>query len=239
MKKVFIFILMIISGLGFSVDFTMENYYTDITVNSDLAVDFSERITVNFLEKRHGIYRFIPINNPSYQPITITNLNVSQPFISYMSNQNMYIRIGEEDKYVTGIQSYDIDYTVTDAIYENGDEMVLNWNVIGTGWNKTIKHCAFIVHLEYSTDIEYKVYIGPYDSDWIVTSSDENDELFYESYPDSWTLKNGKYYYQNMIEMMEMSVTIEDDAYIFDYPVAIPSGWRMRVCLTFKQKEQI
>ncbi|MDW7998094.1 MAG: DUF2207 domain-containing protein [Thermodesulfovibrio sp.] len=135
-----------------------------------------ERITVDFgIENKHGIYRDIPLqfSDPTgkNREIEIKDIFVTDektnPYQTKIlrSGKILRIRIGDPDKYVSGIQNYIINYKVRYAIYNMGNIDELYWNAIGTGWAVSIKRGMAKVYLPFdNSNLQYSCYTGVYGS---------------------------------------------------------------------------
>ncbi|HBE89750.1 MAG: hypothetical protein A3E37_02525 [Candidatus Andersenbacteria bacterium RIFCSPHIGHO2_12_FULL_46_9] len=123
----------------------IDNFTVNIAINEDATIDVEETIRYDFgTDERHGIYREIPYK---YQArggnysLDISDLDVTigdeqdyVPFEVSRAGGNLVIKIGDPDAYVTGVNTYTINYKVAGAMnfFESHDE--LYWNVTGNGW---------------------------------------------------------------------------------------------------------
>lgn len=151
----------------------IDNFDVAIRVNLDGTVNVAEKITYDFgTDQRHGIYRdipFIKINKENkkfkltFDNVTVTDNN-KKPynFITSENGENLSIKIGDADTYVSGVVIYNITYTVSGALtyFDTFDE--LYWNVSGNGWAIPINNISAIVVLpkEISEGIETVCYTG-------------------------------------------------------------------------------
>ncbi len=148
--------------------FIIEKYHVEVLLQEDGAIKVIEDIQVNLLEKRRGIYRDIPVKynlgqDKNYrvkiEDIEVSNWNYKVTERNGMKN----IRIGQADRYLTGLQNYKITYRVYGAIsrYMESDEFY--WNVIGVQWEVPIKNASYEVRFPYgwkSKVSNYKTFIG-------------------------------------------------------------------------------
>ncbi len=143
-----------ISDLG---GFIIDGYHVDINVNEDGTFAVQERITVDFAEQRHGIFRKIPVK---YESFGKTNFKLrlddfavsdengnSRIFKKYKESGSIVLKIGDPDRLVTGRQTYDIRYNVVNGLRFFDDHSELYWNPIGTQWSTTINDATVAVHL--------------------------------------------------------------------------------------------
>lgn len=135
----------------------IDRFVVDININENGRIDVTEQIAYDFSnEKRHGIYREIPYKYKARggnYTLDITDISVTSesgyPHQARISREggNLKIRIGDENEYVTGRQTYVIKYSVMGAInfFENHDE--LYWNVTGNEWQVPIQNVSSNINL--------------------------------------------------------------------------------------------
>ncbi|MCD6532083.1 DUF2207 domain-containing protein, partial [bacterium] len=131
----------------------IKDFSDDIVIDRDGTITVTERITVDFEEEmRHGIYREIITKYTvkkgilKYKYFLQTKLlsvtdGEGSPLKYKLSHRGIYwkIRIGDPDKYVTGVQTYVIKYSVYGAINEFEDHFELWWEVTGHEWEVPIQ----------------------------------------------------------------------------------------------------
>lgn len=152
----------------------INNYDVDIKIEENGNLIVTERINVDFTyENKHGIYRDIPLDfvDPAGKKhkieirdilVTDENLNPYKTKISKWDN-NLRIRIGDPDTFVSGIKNYVIHYTVKYALYSIGNIDELYWNAIGTGWAVPIKGGITTFYLPFdTTSLQYACYTGAF-----------------------------------------------------------------------------
>ena len=145
------------STLGVAHAWFIRDFSTDLTVNADSSLLVTEEIQVDFeSESRHGIFRTIPVkyrrNSLDYN-LRLTVIAVEdeqgQPYPYRVSRQGNYreIRIGDPDRYISGVHWYTISYLVRRAInyFEDHDE--LYWNTTGDEWLVPIERAGAMVSL--------------------------------------------------------------------------------------------
>lgn len=173
------FLLSILLSLFIFADaycWTIKKYDVDINIeqNSDLTI--METIIVDFqFENKHGIFRDIPIvfidptgnkHKIEINEIFVTDekFNTLRTKLSKREN-NLRIRIGDPEKFVSGIQHYVIRYRVKYALYSLSNIDELYWNAIGTGWAVPILEGTVRVNLPFETSfIQSSCYTGVYGS---------------------------------------------------------------------------
>jgi len=151
----------------------IDSFDVDIKINQNSSVEVNERIKYNFgSEKRHGIYRNIPVEydarggnyNLDLDVISVTD-EQGNKYIYKVTQQgrNKQIKIGQEDKLVTGIKTYVIKYKVLGAInyFETQDE--LYWNVTGNDWGVEIEQARaelFLPQLKQGDRVRADCFFG-------------------------------------------------------------------------------
>ncbi len=138
------------SSLG---GYEVENYEVEIVVNEDSSFEVEERISVNFLEPRHGIYRFIPIkykddnkfqHNFRFTLISVEDGDGNEHNVAEKGKQDgdYMIKIGNPNVTFEGQEEYVIKYEVQNGFRFFNDHSELFWNPIGTQWDVPIKNAS-------------------------------------------------------------------------------------------------
>ena len=156
-----------------SSDWVIDSFDSDITVDADGTMHVVEMIKVDFRNSpHHGIFRVIPVRYPlagddvqldlpegrradqyeraiEIDDVNVTstapaNLVIDRP--SRVEGAALSMRIGDEDRTVTGPQTYEISYRVAGALnaFEAHDELF--WNVTGNEWEVPIRDTTVRVH---------------------------------------------------------------------------------------------
>ncbi|MFB6181560.1 MAG: DUF2207 domain-containing protein [Candidatus Magasanikbacteria bacterium] len=133
----------------------INNYSVDIKINKDSSINVSESIEYDFEESsRHGIFRTIPLDAWSGlldKKIEISDIKVTdnkgneRPFKILSSLKKKKIKIGDPDKKISGIQTYNISYKVDWVLRYLAEKDELYWNAIGSGWDVPIRKAEVIV----------------------------------------------------------------------------------------------
>ena len=159
-KRIFSFSFLFILFFSFNVVSAQEkisDYDVFIKVNADSVLNINEKINYNFgNESRHGILRSIPYKykrDGLFYNIRIFDIKVTDEKGNnltkkiFKENDELNIRIGDADIYVTGQKTYIVSYKIKRAInyFEEYDE--LYWNAIGSDWEVDIKKARIIVEL--------------------------------------------------------------------------------------------
>ena len=175
MRKIGIFLLLtlVISVAAFAT-LRISNFDSQIRLDNQGILHVTEKLDVDFLSPHHGIERFIPV---SYRRSTGENITVSlhvtsvtqdgarAKYITRRSGRNLYVRIGDPDRTITGTHTYTIAYTVARALLFHDDYIQLYWNVTGNEWAIPIDSASAIVTLPQSvkpTDVMTTSYVGYY-----------------------------------------------------------------------------
>jgi len=115
--------------------FNISLYEVNVTITPEGYADFDEKITVQFSEPRHGIFRYIPYHNDINGKATdflIEDIKVDgYNFTTSKENNNLVIKIGDADKYVDGAQWYHIHYRVFNPIIFYEDHSEFYWDLLG------------------------------------------------------------------------------------------------------------
>jgi uncharacterized membrane protein YgcG len=147
-------------------DFTITDFSSTIIIKRDSSFTVKESLSVDFERPRHGIYRDIPFRYADefggtiLTPIEVLSVtdgagNELKSKIRRIDN-TMRIRIGDPDTFVSGLQTYDILYTVRNALSFFKDHDELYWNATGNNWNVPILRATCSVALsEPGKDVKY------------------------------------------------------------------------------------
>lgn len=138
--------------------FVIDDFQVDILVKQDSTLIITERIEVDFSEKRHGIFRDIPVkykNDQGFEyKMELKVLSVENEkgetyqFQIINEGNDKRIKIGDPTLEISGRQIYNIEYEIKKGIryFENHDE--LYWNPIGTAWPTSINQASAQVRFE-------------------------------------------------------------------------------------------
>ena len=134
-------------------DFSTENYDVQINVQEDNSAYITETIDTNITNPIHGIYRYIPLSQTVRfydndgqeikkvrKNMRVEDISVDRdPYTASKEDGNMIIRIGDENKTITGAHTYSMSYRV--RLYDDGvkDYDVFYYNVLPTDWETPIK----------------------------------------------------------------------------------------------------
>ena len=132
---------------------------SDITIERDGALLVEETIVYDFGNlARHGIFRDIPVRvdyptKPGYDrvyPLSVLSVRASAgtpaQYTLETDGANRRIKIGDPDRTITGVHTYEITYRMRGVLngFDDHDELV--WNVNGTEWPVFIIETNAVVH---------------------------------------------------------------------------------------------
>ncbi|MDD3292695.1 MAG: DUF2207 domain-containing protein [Candidatus Pacebacteria bacterium] len=148
----------------------IQNYETSITINNDASVNVQEKILYDFGSlQRHGIFRDIPYKYSARggtYTVKISDISVfdekgiNYQFTTSTENNNLKIKIGDPNSYVSGQKTYIINYKVKKAINYFTDYDELYWNVIGGDWAVNINKSSVVINVPKNNDTTYKCLYG-------------------------------------------------------------------------------
>jgi uncharacterized membrane protein len=129
----------------------IEDFTVDLVVNDDGTMLVQEKILYQFDDGlRHGIKRNIkdtaaqPADNwfkdryLKFKLDSVKRNGVAEPYV-IEEYEGLSIKIGDEEKLISGTQSYEITYLVEGGISVYPDLTELYWNVTGDEWPVLIK----------------------------------------------------------------------------------------------------
>lgn len=156
----------------------IKNYAVTARIQDNGYVQISEKIEYDFGdEQKHGIFRYIPYKYKTekgsfklkFDDISVTDgQGGGLTFDISRKGVDIIIKVGDEDKTITGVHTYVINYTVKNALnfFEDGDEFY--WNVTGNGWMVGRNNVSASVFLPGNPDvnqIKAACYAGFYGDD--------------------------------------------------------------------------
>jgi hypothetical protein len=127
----------------------IERFSTDLVVLSNEKVVVKEQIKYNFQEsRRHGIYLDIPKNKTKLSNLKVKQNGLSVPFKLFREKEFYRVRIGDPNRYITGVIDYKISFTLEGVIVRKYQEKhAIIFDFVGTGWKVPIKHASGRVYL--------------------------------------------------------------------------------------------
>ena len=130
--------------------YVIRSYHVNVTIDEMGEADFEETLEVEFSEPRHGIIRFIPtLNKLNGKNLTYIIKDVRVEGFTYSTsreNNNLVIKIGDADKYVSGRQVYKIHYHVHNPIHFFDDHSEFYWDLVGVSTLTVTEQFTFEVN---------------------------------------------------------------------------------------------
>ncbi len=125
----------------------ISNFTAEYHIDEDGTMKVTEEIVYNFeSEERRGIFRILELTHP--QPASawyktrqveisvdsVTRNGQPEPFVVTTSSDEIEIKIGDADVYISGEHTYEISYTLKGALSSGSEGAEFYWNVTGNGW---------------------------------------------------------------------------------------------------------
>ncbi|MBP6859924.1 MAG: DUF2207 domain-containing protein [Candidatus Magasanikbacteria bacterium] len=128
----------------------VRSFHASIHILDDASVQISEKIQYDFgSAQKHGIFRTIPYGlSLRSLPLYISDMQVVDeqgvrlPFDISKKESNLFIKIGDPDKTVTGIHTYIISYTVQNVVKFLKTNDQFYWNITGNAWEVPIAEAS-------------------------------------------------------------------------------------------------
>ena len=153
--------------------YTIKSINTVVTVREDSTVRFNEKITVDFHVPKLGIYRDLATNSgESYRDIKIIKSEWND-----IEHEDGFVRISlgkpDGERKVTGVQEYEIEYTLILPDRDRPSEVYLN--LIGFGWTTKIEQASIELYTpeKLGSRSFFTQYGGAYPSDKVVDNNDD------------------------------------------------------------------
>lgn len=156
----------------------IDNLEVNIKINEDASISISEKISYDFGDaQKHGIFRNIPYKYKArggnfklrLSGVSVTDENgAPYHYEQSRSGNDLVIKIGDADKFVTGKKTYVINYAVKRAINYFGTHDELYWNAIGTEWPVAVSGAKALVELPSGIEpakVQKTCFAGSYGSD--------------------------------------------------------------------------
>jgi len=172
--------------------FTIEHLEISMMVQEDGTYDITEEYTLNFSEYRHGFYRTIPTKyemqwtdengNADYKnyyfPIDHISCGDASTCDVDVDSGGVMIRIGDPEETVIGEQHYTIRYRVHSKDLGVKDTQMLYWNLIGNGFDTTIKKMHYTITMPKPFDgSRISAYTGSYGAAYDGLSFEVKDQV--------------------------------------------------------------
>ena len=147
-------------NFDYGYDYTITNYDINVVVNENNTYNIVENIDAYFLVDKHGIFRKIPLSNKVYRLDGTTSVNrakisditVSDNYSSYNESGYKVIKIGDENKTLSGLKSYTISYLYDLGKDKSRDYDEVYLNLIGAQWDTVITNATFSITMPKEFD---------------------------------------------------------------------------------------
>ena len=157
----------------------IKKYDVSIQINKNGTLTVNEVIDYEFdNDLKHGIYRDIPLRSQksgtdiykSHVKMNSVKRNGEpENYTSDTSYEGVSYRVGSADRYVdSGINKYEFNYTIYNAIFEKDGIYQVYFNPIGQFWNVPIESADVSINFENNQPIgeneikQLEVYTGEY-----------------------------------------------------------------------------
>ncbi len=164
----FSFALLLVSACAFADlgGFYYESVKYEAYVHKNNEWDVKETFVLNYLEPRHGFYRFVPLKFTLWHNVTDESGNkmlIEFPYVADIDDvevtggpiheetedmDNYIIQIGDEDRTVEGMQTYVITYKFKYPDDRVQTKDILFHTILGPGFKEEIKHFDFKIEFE-------------------------------------------------------------------------------------------
>lgn len=144
-------------------NYIIKDYHREITVHENNTYSINDTMTVEWLEPMHGLLVKVPdrtemkreyggkLYEDTYQ-VVVSDVFSDVPFQTEKDGDNLLIKMGDPDAYVTGTQTYHYGY-----LYDLGDDRHVefdefNYNLVEPLWGGPIEHFSFAIHMPKGFD---------------------------------------------------------------------------------------
>jgi len=174
-----------------NIQYLIESFDSQIVIqeNTDLLV--TETIKTNFLIPKHGIFRTIPIIysvrgktiKVKFELIGVTDeLGTSYKYEKTRLAQSVKLKIGDANKYLTGINTYVITYRISKVLQELDTHDELYWNITGHEWDANILVSTSSVNSPYAKIKKTECFAGIFGrNERFCDSSNQGDMAYFST----------------------------------------------------------
>ncbi|MCR4600587.1 MAG: DUF2207 domain-containing protein [Clostridia bacterium] len=146
-------------------DYITESFFVWAEFDSSHTASISERISVDFVTEHHGITRNIPMATDGSYEIKNIVVNGFEYTVEEESN-NVVIRIGDADEYLSGQQTFDIYYEIEYLKDTDNSADFLAQNMLPTEWQTSIREAYLSITMPSEIDWNNMyIYYGEYGTD--------------------------------------------------------------------------
>ena len=174
-----IIFMMFLLNAGLLIAEAIKKYDVSIQINKNGTLTVNEVIDYEFDNAlRHGIYRDIPLRSKksgtdiykSHVKMNSVKRNGEpENYTSDTSYEGVSYRVGSADRYVdSGINKYEFNYTIYNAVFEKDGIYQVYFNPIGQFWNVPIESADVSISFENNGPVgenevqQLEVYTGEY-----------------------------------------------------------------------------
>ena len=171
--------MMFLLNAGLLIAEAIKKYDVSIQINKNGTLTVNEVIDYEFdNDLKYGIYRDIPLRSQksgtdvykSHVKMNSVKRNGEpEEYTSDTSYEGVSYRVGSEDRYVdSGINKYEFNYTIYNAIFEKDGIYQVYFNPIGQFWNVPIESADVSISFENNQPVgenevkQLEVYTGEY-----------------------------------------------------------------------------
>ena len=171
--------MMFLLNAGSLIAEAIKKYDVSIQINKNGTLTVNEVIDYEFDNNlRHGIYRDIPLRSKksgtdiykSHVKMNSVKRNGEpENYTSDTSYEGVSYRVGSADRYVdSGINKYEFNYTIYNAVFEKDGIYQVYFNPIGQFWNVPIESADVSISFENNEPVgenevqQLEVYTGEY-----------------------------------------------------------------------------
>ena len=171
--------MMFLLNAGLLIAEAIKKYDVSIQINKNGTLTVNEVIDYEFDNNlRHGIYRDIPLRSKksgtdiykSHVKMNSVKRNGEpENYTSDTSYEGVSYRVGSADRYVdSGINKYEFNYTIYNAVFEKDGIYQVYFNPIGQFWNVPIESADVSISFENNEPVgenevqQLEVYTGEY-----------------------------------------------------------------------------
>ena len=163
MKKILWILMLLTTIFWYSICSADLAWYSILNYNSNYVLDLSwnlaveELITVDFSEKRHGIYRDIPCKYTNDYITPIKNVNVVWwEFRTSEKWNNFEIKIWDPNKTIKWKRTYSLKYNILWTVRQFDWFQELYWNLLWFEWNTDVNNYVFNLTIPENIEINGK-----------------------------------------------------------------------------------
>jgi uncharacterized membrane protein len=175
----------------------IRSFNVNVLAHKEGLMDVRETISYDFESlQKHGIYRYIPLYTKVgdlYRVIKIGNVQIQRDGVSenYTTSQNVdqvYFKIGNADKTMSGAHTYQISYTVENGIGSNfSDHDEIYWNATGNGWDVQIENANITIDTDFgakqnATMLCFTGPVGSKGNECTVSGNSAHSNYLYANY---------------------------------------------------------